>query len=128
MTWTCRAPRGLHGRTCRHQVGDHHGPHFGRVGLVALAIAGHPRFAVSDLELRREVVAAHLKGRQLLSPQARKTTFFMYSQLGGTLPAPLFLFLAGISFAMVTDKLRQKGFPPGQIAKSTIRRGDRESS
>jgi uncharacterized membrane protein len=58
-----------------------------------------------------------------LSPQARKTTFFMYSQLGGTLPAPLFLFLAGISFAMVTDKLRQKGFPTGQIAKTTIRRG-----
>jgi len=58
-----------------------------------------------------------------LSPDARKTTFFMYSQLGGTLPAPLFLFLAGISFAMVTDKLRQKGLPPGQIAKTTIRRG-----
>ena len=35
-----------------------------------------------------------------LSPEARKTTFFMYSQLAGTLPAPLFLFLAGISFAL----------------------------
>jgi uncharacterized membrane protein len=58
-----------------------------------------------------------------LSPEARKTTFFMWSQLGGTLPAPLFLFLAGISFALVTDKLRQKGSPPDQIAASTIRRG-----
>jgi hypothetical protein len=58
-----------------------------------------------------------------LSPEARKTTFFMYSQLGGTLPAPLFLFLAGISFALVTHKLRQKGLAPGQIAKTTIRRG-----
>jgi hypothetical protein len=58
-----------------------------------------------------------------LAPAARKTTFFMWSQLGGTLPAPLFLFLAGISFALVTDKLRQKGLPARQIAQTTIRRG-----
>jgi uncharacterized membrane protein len=54
---------------------------------------------------------------------ARKSTFFMWSQLGGTLPAPLFLFLAGISFALVTDKLRQKGMPASQIARTTIARG-----
>ena len=58
-----------------------------------------------------------------LNPEARKTTFFMWSQLGGTLPAPLFLFLAGISFALVTDKLRQKGLAPNRIAQKTIRRG-----
>ncbi len=58
-----------------------------------------------------------------LRPEARKTTFFMWSQLGGTLPAPLFLFLAGVSFAMVTDKLRQKGLPANAIARTTIRRG-----
>jgi uncharacterized membrane protein len=58
-----------------------------------------------------------------LSAGARKTTFFMWSQLVGTLPAPLFLFLAGISFAMVTDKLRLKGVPKGEIARATIRRG-----
>ncbi len=58
-----------------------------------------------------------------LSPQARQSRFFMYSQLGGTFPAPLFLFLAGISFALVTEKLRQKNFVPRQIAKTTIRRG-----
>jgi uncharacterized membrane protein len=58
-----------------------------------------------------------------LSPQARKSTFYMWSQLGGTLPAPLFLFLAGISFALVTDKLRQKDVPAAQIASKTIRRG-----
>ena len=58
-----------------------------------------------------------------LNPEARKTTFFMWSQLGGTLPAPLFLFLAGISFALVTDKLRQKGVAPNAIAQKTIRRG-----
>jgi len=58
-----------------------------------------------------------------LSPANRRTTFFMYSQLGGTFPAPLFLFLAGISFALVTQKLRQKNLPPAQIARSTILRG-----
>jgi len=58
-----------------------------------------------------------------LSPEARKSTFFMYSQLGGTLPAPLFLFLAGISFALVTNKLIEQGRSPNQIAKTTIRRG-----
>jgi uncharacterized membrane protein len=58
-----------------------------------------------------------------LSPEARKSTFFMWSQLGGTLPAPLFLFLAGISFALVTDKLRKKGVVPDVIARATIRRG-----
>jgi uncharacterized membrane protein len=58
-----------------------------------------------------------------LGGDARKSTFFMWSQLGGTLPAPLFLFLAGVSFAMVTDKLRQKGVSADQIARTTIRRG-----
>jgi uncharacterized membrane protein len=54
---------------------------------------------------------------------ARNSTFFMWSQLGGTLPAPLFLFLAGISFALVTTKLLQKDIPAAQIARTTIRRG-----
>jgi len=58
-----------------------------------------------------------------LGGSARKSTFFMWSQLGGTLPAPLFLFLAGISFALVVDKLRQKSLPARQIAKTTLRRG-----
>jgi predicted acyltransferase len=58
-----------------------------------------------------------------LSPAARQSKFFMYSQLGGTFPAPLFLFLAGISFALVTEKLWRKNLPPAQIARATIRRG-----
>jgi len=58
-----------------------------------------------------------------LSPSARQGKFFMYSQLGGTFPAPLFLFLAGISFALVTEKLWTKNLPPAQIARTTIRRG-----
>jgi uncharacterized membrane protein len=58
-----------------------------------------------------------------LGGSSRNSTFLMYSQLGGTFPAPLFLFLAGISFALVTDKLRQKGLSANEIAKKTIRRG-----
>jgi uncharacterized membrane protein len=58
-----------------------------------------------------------------LSPGVRQSRFFMYSQLGGTFPAPLFLFLAGISFALVTEKLWKKNLPPAQIARTTIRRG-----
>jgi len=58
-----------------------------------------------------------------LGGNARKSKFFMWSQLGGTLPAPLFLFLAGISFAIVIQKLRDKGRPVPQIARTTFRRG-----
>jgi uncharacterized membrane protein len=58
-----------------------------------------------------------------LSPEARKSTVFTWSQLGGTLPAPLFVFLSGISFALVTERLREKGATSGKIAKTTIRRG-----
>ncbi len=58
-----------------------------------------------------------------LSPAARRGKFFMYSQLGGTFPAPLFLFLAGISFALVTQRLQQKNLSPAKIARATIRRG-----
>ncbi len=58
-----------------------------------------------------------------LGGSARQSRFFMYSQLGGTFPAPLFLFLAGISFALVTEKLRQKQVTPDQMARSTIWRG-----
>jgi uncharacterized membrane protein len=58
-----------------------------------------------------------------LGGAARDTKFLQLSQLGGTLPAPLFLFLAGVSFALVTDKLRQKNLSSDEIAKTTILRG-----
>jgi uncharacterized membrane protein len=57
-----------------------------------------------------------------LNPAARQSKFFMWSQIGGTLPAPLFLFLAGISFALVTDKLLRKGLTAEEIFHATIRR------
>lgn len=58
-----------------------------------------------------------------LSPEARKSALFTWSQLGGTLPAPLFVFLAGVSFALVTERLREKSASANAIAKTTIRRG-----
>src|SRR5579883_3497609 len=58
-----------------------------------------------------------------LNASARNTRFFGLSQLGGTLPAPLFLFLAGISAALVTDRLRQKGLPDREVARKLILRG-----
>jgi uncharacterized membrane protein len=57
-----------------------------------------------------------------LGGNARKGDFFMWSQIGGTLPAPLFLFLAGISVALMTNKLRQKN-PQTNIAVTIFRRG-----
>jgi uncharacterized membrane protein len=58
-----------------------------------------------------------------LGGATRDSGFFQLSRLGGTLPAPLFLFLAGISFALVTDKLREKGVSADEIARTTILRG-----
>jgi uncharacterized membrane protein len=58
-----------------------------------------------------------------LSPQARKSSLYVWSQLGGTFPAPLFIFLAGISFALITERLREKGLTRSVIAGTTIRRG-----
>lgn len=58
-----------------------------------------------------------------LSPAARHTAFFRWSQLVGTLPAPLFLFLAGIAVALVIDRKLKRDTPPARIAGETIRRG-----
>ncbi len=58
-----------------------------------------------------------------LGGAARDSKTYTWSQLGGTFPAPLFLFLAGISSAIVFDKLRQKNFSGNQIAKKLITRG-----
>lgn len=58
-----------------------------------------------------------------LRPESRHSAVYAWSQLGGTLPAPLFVFLAGISVALITERLGQKGVTPGAIARQTIRRG-----
>src|SRR5438874_7019432 len=59
-----------------------------------------------------------------LSPAARKSSSLInWSQLGGTLPAPLFIFLAGVSFALLTERLREKSVACNAIARQTILRG-----
>ncbi len=58
-----------------------------------------------------------------LGGAARNTGFLKGSQILGTLPAPLFLFLAGISFALVTDKLIRKGVSTGEITRAMLRHG-----
>jgi uncharacterized membrane protein len=58
-----------------------------------------------------------------LAPELRTSPLYIWSQLGGTLPAPLFIFLAGISFALVTEKLRERNVDRGAIARTTILRG-----
>ena len=58
-----------------------------------------------------------------LSESARNTELFRLSQLGGTLPAPLFLFSAGISLALVTGRALQKGITPAQAARRVMLRG-----
>ncbi len=58
-----------------------------------------------------------------LGGDARNTTFLKTSQLLGTLPAPIFLFLAGVSFALVTDKLIRKQRTPAEITRTMLLRG-----
>jgi uncharacterized membrane protein len=59
-----------------------------------------------------------------MSPEAKKSSSLIaWSRLGGTLPAPLFIFLAGVSFALMTERLREKGVERSAIARQSIRRG-----
>src|ERR1700674_4839918 len=59
-----------------------------------------------------------------MSPEAKKSSSLIgWSKLGGTLPAPLFIFLAGVSFALVTEKLREKGIERNTIARQKKLRG-----
>lgn len=58
-----------------------------------------------------------------LGGDARHSQLLEWSQRGGTLPAPLFLSLAGVSFAFITSKLRADGHSAGQIFRFTLKRG-----
>jgi uncharacterized membrane protein len=58
-----------------------------------------------------------------LRPDLHDSALYRWSQLGGTLPAPLFIFLAGISMALVTERLREKGITRNVILKQTALRG-----
>jgi len=58
-----------------------------------------------------------------LNASARRSSFFGWSQLSGTIPAPLFIFLSGISSALVADRMRRKGASASQVSTRIIRRG-----
>jgi uncharacterized membrane protein len=58
-----------------------------------------------------------------LSGSARNSSFFGWSQFSGTIPAPLFVFLAGVSCALVADRMRRKGASASQVSARLIRRG-----
>jgi uncharacterized membrane protein len=58
-----------------------------------------------------------------LGGSARQSAFFHYTQLSGTVPAPLFIFLSGITFAFIAGSMRRKGADANKIAARTIRRG-----
>jgi len=90
-------------------------------------IAGNPTKRIAYIDWLRGLAClvmfqTHCYDSWLGAP-VRGGLFLRMSQMGGTLPAPLFLFLAGISVALIVDKLRQKDVPAAQIAIKTIRRG-----
>ena len=58
-----------------------------------------------------------------LSSEARKSGFYRWSQEVSTLAAPIFLFLCGVSFALVTERMSQENKPRSQIFKTAIFRG-----
>jgi hypothetical protein len=58
-----------------------------------------------------------------LNPEARRTLLYRWSQELSTLAAPIFLFLCGVSFALVTEGLRQKNKSRSQIFKTALLRG-----
>jgi len=58
-----------------------------------------------------------------LGGATRQSLFFRWSQLTGTIPAPLFIFLSGVTCAFVADNMRRKGFASRAIGRRLIRRG-----
>ncbi|MBI4472490.1 MAG: DUF1624 domain-containing protein [Acidobacteria bacterium] len=56
-------------------------------------------------------------------PQDRGSEWFWLSQFLGGFPAPIFLFLVGVSLALVLDRLRRRGASSRQLAEKVIRRG-----
>jgi hypothetical protein len=58
-----------------------------------------------------------------LNAEARQTLLYRWSQELSTLAAPIFLFLCGVSFALVTEGLRQKNKSRSQIFNTALLRG-----
>jgi uncharacterized membrane protein len=58
-----------------------------------------------------------------LNAAARKTALYRWSQEVSTMAAPIFIFLAGVSFVLVTERLLRKQTPTRQIFKTASLRG-----
>jgi uncharacterized membrane protein len=56
-------------------------------------------------------------------PQDRSREWFWLSQFLGGLPAPIFLFLVGVSLAFVLDRMRAKGASSRDLVLKVLRRG-----
>lgn len=76
--------------------------------------------------MRGLAVVLMLQGHVLegwLRPQDRTTESFWLSQFLGGFPAPMFLFLVGVSLALVLDRMRTKGASSLDLAWKVVRRG-----
>src|SRR5215470_15014872 len=56
-------------------------------------------------------------------PSSRSSEWFWLSQFLGGLPAPIFLFLVGVSLALALDRMRSKGASITELAGKVLRRG-----
>src|SRR5262245_56149078 len=56
-------------------------------------------------------------------PEDRSGWLFWLSQFLGGFPAPVFLFLVGVSLALVLDRMRAKGASSADLAARVLRRG-----
>jgi len=56
-------------------------------------------------------------------PQDRSGEWFWLSQFLGGLPAPIFLFLVGVSLALILDRMRARGASSRELAIKVVRRG-----
>src|SRR5262245_25885659 len=76
--------------------------------------------------LRGLAVLIMLQGHVLdawVRPQNRTSEWFWLSQFLGGFPAPIFLFLVGVSLALVLDRMRAKGASARELAVKVLRRG-----
>lgn len=58
-----------------------------------------------------------------LGGSARQGSFFGLSQFSGTIPAPLFIILSGISCALVSEQMCRRGASQSDVSIRIIRRG-----
>lgn len=58
-----------------------------------------------------------------LSAASKSSLFYKLSRLAGGYPAPLFLFLAGLSLALLAEVLLERGKAPPEVRRELARRG-----